>query len=118
MEEIIITYANKASRTERSPRQTQRPEGKLRHARSGWKTPPQIEDEEIVERWEIFVRSKEPRGYVVERLGKTSHRLALQMGFWSFGEPFEAVDIEDAKRYARMMVAELEESEEDLPLMA
>lgn len=77
-------------------------------------SPPPIEIEDPMPRWEIFVRNESgARCYVVSPLGEMKHTLAAQLGFWSFGEPFEALDKTEAKLKAKEMMLSLEEQEQE-----
>jgi len=81
--------------------------------------PPPIEIEDPMPRWEIFVRNEHgARCYVVSLLGEMKHSLAAQLGFWQFGEPFEAIDKTEAKSKAKEMMLALEEREQDEWLMS
>jgi hypothetical protein len=66
--------------------------------------PPDVEEEIIsLPRYEIFVKDS---SHTVSPLGEVEHGVALRLGYLSWGEPFEALDDEDARYKAEVMLRE------------
>jgi len=109
-----IEFDTKDSRSLRKPRQVIRPEKAIRHARKGWQAPPEIEDDSEMPRFQIWRQNQSGAVlWTVAPLGEVKDSLAIQLNWWSFGEPFEALDLTDAKAKARKLMLEEEECEQD-----
>lgn len=75
--------------------------------------PPPIEVEEDLPRFQIWRKNESgATTWVLAPLGEVSDTLAIQLGWWSFGEPFPALDMEDGKIIARKMMLDEEEAEQ------
>lgn len=80
-------------------KQTAHPEKRRRNH----EIPPPVEEEVVLSRYEIFVKGDK---HTVAPLGEITHAVAARLGYFSWGEPFEATDDTDARYKAEVMLRE------------